>query len=50
MVDQATASPNGTFRASMFVAVLGYAHGDCTVTIRASRCSLTATFPWSESE
>jgi len=50
IVDQATASPTGTFHSAMFVAVLGYAHGECTVTIRASRCTLTATFPWSESE
>lgn len=50
MVHEATASPTGTYHASMFVSVLGYSHGDCTVTIRASRCTLTATFPWSESE
>ena len=50
MIDEATASATGTFHAAMFVAVLGYEQGDCTVTIRASRCTLTATFPWSESE
>jgi hypothetical protein len=50
LVHEDTASPTGTYHAAMFVSVLGYERGDCTVTIRASRCTLTATFPWSESE
>ena len=50
VASQRQASPEGTFGSAMFVQVIGHDTGTCTVTIKASRCTLTATFPWSVNE
>jgi hypothetical protein len=50
MVDTVQATADGTYRATLFVQVSGYDTGTETVTIRASRCTLSARFPWSVNE
>lgn len=50
MVSRAQATPEGTFHATLFAAVRGYETGTDTVTIKASRCTLSAAVPWSINE
>jgi len=50
MVDTVQASADGTYRATLLVQVIGYDKGIGNVTIRASRCTLSARFAWSVNE
>lgn len=50
MISQEQAAPDGTYRVTLFAAVAGHETGTDTVTIEASRCRLSATFPWSTIE
>lgn len=50
MVDNAQAAADGTYLATLFVQVSGYDKGTETVTIQASRCTLSARFAWSVNE
>lgn len=50
IADEIRAASDGTWSSALFVQVLGSDTGTDTITIRASRCTLTATFPWSINE
>lgn len=50
MVGRNQAAADGTYHIALFAQVSGDETGTETVTIRASRCTLSATFPWSANE
>ena len=50
IIDTVQAAGDGTYRVTLFVQVIGYDTGTETVTIRASRCTLSAKFAWSVNE
>ena len=50
MVDNVQAAADGTYLATLFVQVSGYDTGTETVTIQASRCTMSARFAWSVNE
>lgn len=50
MARQAQAKADGTYYATLLASVEGYETGTDTVTIQGSRCTVTATFPWSNNE
>jgi hypothetical protein len=50
MADTRSASADGTWGSVLLTQVLGSNTGTTTVTIKSSRCTLKATFPWSADE